>query len=122
CSPQDLVEQLWLWRLPFGQPEIRATDLIEDRAQLLELFRLRRIVNAVHAGLAACLEFLCSGDVRQDHELLDESMAVESVFARDRDGPSLGVADNPILVEIELECTALCSRLGERSECPKQRH
>lgn len=41
-------------------------------------------MNPVEAGRAMGLEFSCGGDIRRDHEFLDELMSVETDPRRDR--------------------------------------
>src|SRR6266478_6576895 len=49
--PQHPIEQLRLQRLSLGKAQLDDLGLGEESAQLLNLLRVRRIVNTVHAGL-----------------------------------------------------------------------
>ena len=78
-------------------------------------------MDAVHAGLTPRLEFLRGGDVRQDHELLDQPMAVEPGHAGNRDGLLFGVEHDTILVDVETERASVRSGLGECRKRSEQR-
>src|SRR6516164_1594428 len=121
CTPQDPVKQLWLQRLPFCEAETGDADLVEDYTQLLQLFRVGRVMNTVHARSPLRLEFLCSGDVRQDHKLLDQPMAVEPDRAGYRDRLLFGVEHDLNLVDVELQGAAVRPRRGKRSERAEER-
>src|SRR5215469_3707859 len=120
-AAQYAVEQLGLDRLPLSQCQSGNTGLYEKDAQRLDLLRIGRVVDAVHAGLPACLELLGGGDIRQDHELLNEAMAVQSVHALYCGGTSLGIEYNSILTEIELESATRGPRRGKHSVGPVER-
>ena len=116
CPPQQSVEQLRLWRLTLGKREAGDTELLEEIAQRRDLFRVGRVVDPVHAGLAARLEFLGGGDIGKDHEFLDQPVAVEPQGRDDRDRPPFGVEHDPILAKVEFERAPRDASLGEGVE------
>ena len=62
--------ELIAWRQGQVQP-------MQDGAQRLELIVRGRGVDAIHAGALHPLQLLCGSHVGQDHELLDQPVAVE---------------------------------------------
>ena len=71
-----------------------------------EFFRRRRRVHAVHAGLVQAFEFFCGGDVGEDHELLDQPVAVEPRAGRDAGYLALVVQGHLALRQVQVERAA----------------
>ena len=88
-------------------------DAVEESAQGLQLLRVRRVVDAVHARLPRRLQRLGGGDVGGDHEFLDQPMAVEPVPFLDVGDGAIVVEDDPALGQIDLEDAARFSRPGK---------
>src|SRR5215470_2145317 len=115
-AAQHPVEQLRFEGLPFGKGETGNACLREKSPQSLHLLRVRRVMHAIHARLVACLELLGGGHICQDHELLDQPMAVEANGALDRHRTPLGIEQDAMFGDIEIECAALSARFRERRE------
>ena len=86
-----------------------------------ELFRVRRIVHPVHAGLVPRLQLLGRRDIGEDHEFLDQPVAVEPGARHDRDRPPLAVEHDPVLGQVELQRAARPPGPVERGEGAVQR-
>ncbi len=118
---QQAVEVARSHRLPLGEAQADALQPLEKLAQGLELGRVRRIVDAVHAGLVQFFQRLGGGDVGGDHEFFNQLVAVETLAPLDARDMALGIQDDAALREIEVECAALGPRLAERRESAVER-
>ncbi len=67
-------------------------------------------------GCRRALEFLGGGDIGEDHEFLDQPVAVEPRSGNDRDRAPLGVEHDPVLADVELESAARGAGRGEGVE------
>ena len=97
---------------PRGRASPRAA---ENFAQRFELRRVGPVVDAVHAGHVLGLERAGRGDIRRDHQLLDQAVAVEA--AREADVRHRAVVrerDNAFR-QVEIESAAALPRCPERA-------
>ena len=83
----------------------------EKFAQRLYLLHPRLVVHAIDEGRARAFKRFCRGDVRQDHELLDQTVRFQS-FGRDHaiDG-AIGFQQDFAFRQIEIERLALVARV-----------
>ena len=88
-------------------------ETLEQLGERLELDRIGRIVNAVHAMHARLIEGFRRGDVGGDHELLDQPMRIQARPRDDRLGPAVGIEPNLRLRKIEVQGAAAAPRLGQ---------
>ena len=81
-------------------------SVVQEVAQRCELLLRRRRVHAVHAGLVQPFQFLRRGDVGQDHELLDQPVAVEPRPRCDAGHLAVPVQHHLALRQVEIERAA----------------
>src|SRR5439155_6226749 len=99
-SPQHPIEQLRLRRLSPCKARSDDPGFDKQSAQLLNLLRVRRVVNTVHAGLSPRLQLLSGGDVRRDPKFLDQAMAIEAGHGNDRGRSLFGVEHHAVLADL----------------------
>ena len=112
-AAQQPIKQSRLWRLALREIEPGKIEPGEKITQRCELCRVGRVVHPVHAGSIPRLKLFGGGDIRQDHEFLDQPMAVETYRRQDRNGPPFGIEHDPVLGEIELDRISSGARPGE---------
>ena len=87
----------------------------EKFAQRFELRRVGPVVDAVHAGHALGFERAGRGDIRRDHQLLDQAVAVEAAREADvRHRTVVRERDNAFR-QVEIERAAALPRYPERA-------
>ena len=112
-AAQHAVEQLRPDRLSLGQCQAGNAGLFQESTQHLDFVRIGSVVHSVHAGLPARLQLLRGGDIRQDHEFLDQPMAVEPDYGQDCRRTSFAVEHDSNLAQVEFEGSARRPRRGE---------
>ena len=80
----------------------RAKRLLRESFRLsrLELDRIGRIMDAVHAVHARLVQGLRRGDVGRDHEFLDQAVRVEARPGHDRLAPAASERRMPVVPNI----------------------
>ena len=89
---------------------------VQEVAQRRELLVGRRRVHAVHRRLVAALQFLRRGDVGQDHEFLDQPVAVETRARRDAAHAAVAVEHDAAFRQVEVERAARGAGGEQRAE------
>ena len=84
----------------------RNAEPVQEVAQRREFFIGRRRVHAIHHRLVQALQFLRGRDVGQDHELLDQPVAVEARPRCDAAHDAVVVQHDPALRQVEIERAA----------------
>ena len=84
----------------------RDAEPVQEVAQRCELLLRRRGVHAIHHRLVQAFQFLGGRDVGEDHELLDQPVAVEARPWRDAAHDALVVQHDTALRQVEIERAA----------------
>src|SRR6185437_4280652 len=90
--------------------------LAKELAERRDLCRIGRVMHAIKTRLVQSLERLCRGDIRRDHEFLDQAVAVEPLPRLDARDLAAVVELDAALWQVEIERATLTSRAIERGE------
>ena len=96
-------------------------DRLEEIAERLELGQRGRVVDAVDQRRLLRLERLGRGDVRLDHELLDQAVGLEPLGHDDAVDRAVRLEEHLPLGQVELERLALLAAAAERLVAAPQR-
>src|SRR5579885_2952247 len=99
--PEHRVEMMWPEHLTLGQRKTGDAEASQELAERVELRGIGWLVDAVHAGLAQTLQGFGRRDIGQDHQLLDELVAVEPRPRLDARDVPVRAQDHAALGQVE---------------------
>ena len=95
-------------------------QIAQQAPHRLHCRRIRPVVDPPHTDLALRLQRLRSGDIRRDHELLDDPMRRQPLAHAHCHRVPAGVENHLALGEVELQRAAPLPRPFQRAECAFQ--
>ncbi len=116
-TAKHAVEVAWMHLIAGRQRDAKPVQEVAKRCELLVG---RWGVHAIHRRLVTALEFLRGGDVGQNHEFLDQPVAVETRPGRHAAHDAVAVEDDAALRQVEVERAARGAGGEQRAECRVQ--